>query len=93
VLVRAAFEGRDPIGRSITFPELARGRGPVADPTFEVVGVLRDVRNAGIRERATPEPIVPSTIWPATCARSSRGPRQIPALMLETVRRKGSHFA
>jgi predicted permease len=87
-LVRAAFPGRDPIGSAITFPELERGSNAVARPTFEIVGVLNDVRNSGIREAATPEAIVPSTLWPGTVrvivARTSLDP----PLMLETLRRE-----
>ena len=87
-LVRTAFKGRDPLGRTLTLSDLQRGANRVDDPTFEIVGVLRDARNGGVREAAMPEASVPSTMWPGQVrvivARTSTDP----ALMLETIRRE-----
>jgi putative ABC transport system permease protein len=82
------FSDRDPLGRFITLPALREVSDAVADPTFEVVGVVADVRNSGVREAAAPEVLVPST--------TRAGPRRVilartsgnPALALEAIRRE-----
>src|SRR5207247_7755139 len=63
------FSDRDPLGRFITLPALRQVSEPVADPTFEAVAVVADVRNSGVREAAAPEVLVPSTTW--------AGPRRV----------------
>jgi putative ABC transport system permease protein len=82
------FSDRDPLGRFITLPALREGSEPVADPTFEVVGVVADVRNSGVRDAAAPEVLVPSTTRAgprrAILARTSGNP----ALALEAIRRE-----
>jgi predicted permease len=87
-LARTAFKGRDPVGSSITLIDLGRGRYPVDDPTFEIVGVLRDVRNSGVREAALPEVIVPSTLGPNPVRLILARTSLAPSLMLETIRRE-----
>jgi predicted permease len=62
-LVTKYFPNEDPIGQSIklkmleTFPE-----SPVADPVFEIVGVVADAKNSGIRDPVRPELFIPYTI-------------------------------
>ncbi|HYM09041.1 MAG TPA: ABC transporter permease [Terriglobales bacterium] len=56
-LVRAFFGGRNPVGRW-----LAIKLDPLAGPPFEIVGVVSDVKNEGIRQPATPEAYIPYTI-------------------------------
>ena len=77
-----------PIGRYITLPGLREMPEPVPDPTFEVVGVVADVRNSGVRDAAAPEVLVPSTTragpWRVILARTSGNP----ALALEAIRRE-----
>jgi predicted permease len=87
-LVKGAFPGRNPIGNHVTLPALSGRRDAVKDPTFEIVGVVRDVRNFGIREEPSPEVLLPSTLSAGSggtiVARTSRDP----AGMLETIRRE-----
>jgi predicted permease len=53
----------DPIGRPITLSLLQRlPKGAVENATFEIVGVIADVKNRGIQEAPLPEVIVPYTI-------------------------------
>jgi putative ABC transport system permease protein len=53
----------NPIGRPITLSLLQRlPKGAVENPTFEVVGVIADVKNRGIQEAPLPEVLVPYTI-------------------------------
>jgi putative ABC transport system permease protein len=60
----------------------------VKEPVFEIVGVVSDVRNQGVRDPAMPEVFVPHGITAAfdrgVMVRTA-GP---PAAMIETVRRE-----
>ena len=62
-LVTKYFGGEDPIGRQISF-ELGSGRpdAPAPRAIFDIVGVIADARNDGIRDPARPEVLVPYTI-------------------------------
>jgi putative ABC transport system permease protein len=56
------FGTEDPIGRQIELKQLAIIReSPVANPVFEVVGVVADARNQGIRDPPRPEAFIPYT--------------------------------
>jgi putative ABC transport system permease protein len=62
-LVTKYFGGEDPIGRQVTIE--MRGRGPdapVEHPIFDIVGVIADAKNDGIRDPVRPELLVPYTI-------------------------------
>jgi len=62
-LVNKFFGHEDPIGRLVkinmleNFPD-----SPVKDPVFEIIGVISDVRNQGLRDPAMPEVLAPFTI-------------------------------
>ena len=58
-LVRKHFGSEEPIGRTIRLPRLATFAVPVPDPTFEIVGVVRDFANQGTRNAAGPLALVP----------------------------------
>ena len=58
-LARTLFGEGDPLGRAIRLPRLATLAVPVADPTFEVIGVVRDVPNQGPRELPAPQAYIP----------------------------------
>jgi putative ABC transport system permease protein len=58
-LARRYFASENPIGRTLGLPRLATLPVPVADPTFEIVGVVQDVPNMNIREPASPQAYVP----------------------------------
>jgi predicted permease len=55
--VRTFFGGTDPVGQRIAF-HFDRWRSPPADPTFEIVGVMSDAKNRGVREPVAPETLV-----------------------------------
>jgi putative ABC transport system permease protein len=61
---------------------------PVADPTFEIVGVLRDTRNASVRDAASPEVVVPSTTRQGQTRVIVARAAGDPALTLEAIRRE-----
>jgi hypothetical protein len=52
------------LGRSLRLARLASGSAPVADPTFEIVGVVRDVANSGVRDAPAAQAYVPYTLRP-----------------------------
>jgi putative ABC transport system permease protein len=61
-LAKTYFGSDEPLGRTIRLPRLATFAVPVADPTFEIIGVVRDFANQGPRERATPQALLPFTL-------------------------------
>jgi predicted permease len=60
------FAVNDALGRTIRLPRLAAIPAPIADPTFEIVGIVRDTANLGPRELPAPQVFVPFTLRPAT---------------------------
>jgi len=56
------FANEDPIGQRIHVKELEKFPDPVADAWFEVVGVVADVRNQGLRDKIEPEVWVPYNV-------------------------------
>ena len=61
-LARRYFGAEESLGRVIRLPRLATLPRPVVDPTFEVVGVMRDVVNQGPREQPAPDVLLPFTL-------------------------------
>jgi len=62
-LAKRYFEGAA-LGRSVRLTALAKGPVPVADPTFVVVGVVRDASNQGPRDLPMAQVFVPYTFRP-----------------------------
>jgi putative ABC transport system permease protein len=57
------YLGNDnPIGMRVRINGLEHFPDPVKDPTFEVIGVVADVKNHGLQEPITPEMWVPYTV-------------------------------
>jgi predicted permease len=62
-LVSRFFGNEDPIGRQIQLTRLGTDKSsPVKDPLFEIVGVVSDKKNQGIRDPTMPEVLVPYTV-------------------------------
>jgi predicted permease len=62
-LVNKFFGHEDPIGRLVKINMLENlPDSPVKDPVFEIIGVISDDRNQGLRDPAMPEVLVPFTI-------------------------------
>lgn len=53
------FRGEDPLGRRVKVLALERGPQPIADAWFEIVGVVADAKNSGVREAVVPGVYVP----------------------------------
>jgi predicted permease len=62
-LAKRYFEGAA-LGRTVRLSALSKQPVPVADPTFVVVGVVRDASNQGPRELPLPQVYVPYTFRP-----------------------------
>jgi putative ABC transport system permease protein len=61
-LAKKYFRSTEPLGAAIRLPNLAGGSAPVADPTFEIVGVLRDFANAGPTDPPAPQAWLPFSL-------------------------------
>jgi predicted permease len=65
-LAERYFGPEDPIGRRVELKGLATLReSPVEEPSFEIVGVVADAKNQGVREPAQPEALIPHTLTAA----------------------------
>ena len=58
-LARKHFGAEEPLGRTIVLSRLTSLPVPVADPTFEIVGIARDVANQGPRDLPSPQVFIP----------------------------------
>ena len=61
-LAKKYFGSGEPLGRTIRLPRLATLPVPVADPTFEIIGVIRDFANQGPREQPGGQVFLPFTL-------------------------------
>jgi predicted permease len=60
--VRKYFPGVDPVGQHVQLPDLQNYPDRVADPSFEIVGVVGDVLNQGMQQPVEPEVWIPATV-------------------------------
>jgi predicted permease len=56
------FSRRNPIGRQLELTALKTAAEPIADPRFEIVGVISDIKNEGTRKDVLPEAYMPYTV-------------------------------
>jgi predicted permease len=87
-LARTYFRNENPIGQTIKFDLLDRLPGTPHDAYFDIIGIVQDAKNQGLRNSAMPEAFIPISI-------SGAGSRGIlirtagdPLLMLPSVRRE-----
>jgi len=60
--VKKYMPGENPIGRQIRIAQLTEFEDKVADPTFEVIGLVGDAKNRGLQDPPEPEIWVPYTV-------------------------------
>jgi len=56
------FGRQDPLGRELDIEGLKDAPEPVVNPRFQIVGVVSDMKNDGVRRLAVPEAYVPYTL-------------------------------
>jgi predicted permease len=82
------LRGENPLGRSVRLAELATFPDRVEDPSFEIIGVVADLKNQGLQEPIQPEAWIPYTMTGA----GERGilvrTAQEPLALLDSVRRE-----
>jgi putative ABC transport system permease protein len=75
------------LGRTIRLPRFSTLPVPVVDPTFGIIGVLRDVANQGPRLPPEPQVFVPYTLRPGGLGFVVRTSAE-PMRLLDAVRRE-----
>jgi predicted permease len=79
------FGSEDPLGKQIRLERLAAGPGGTAAATFQIIGVVQDIRNRGPAEPIAPEVFIPYTRmlgFPRILIRTSMDPH----LVAKTIR-------
>jgi putative ABC transport system permease protein len=61
-MARKYFVRRDPLGQPLMISALKNAPEPIANPRFEVIGVVSDMKNQGIREAVAPEAFIPYSV-------------------------------
>jgi putative ABC transport system permease protein len=56
------FGAGDPLARTIRLPRLISLPRPITDPSFQIVGIMRDVSTVGPGEHPTPEVLLPLSL-------------------------------
>ena len=78
--------GENPMGRQVRISQLAEFEDKVPDPTFEIIGVVADVKNRGLQEPAGPEIWIPYTVTGSAFRGILVRTAQDPLTMLKAVR-------
>ena len=86
-LARRFFGNDDPIGQRIKFNVFDKLPDGAHDAYFEIVGVVADYRNAGIRNPPAPEALMPYTISPLLVPNIFARTTSNPSLLLKSVDR------
>jgi putative ABC transport system permease protein len=60
--VQKYLTAENPIGRQVRIASLAEFEDKVADPTFDIIGVVVDAKNRGLQDPAGPEIWIPYTV-------------------------------
>ena len=59
---RTRLDGREPLGRTVRIPRLKQAPFAIEDDSFQIVGVVKDTLNRGLRDQVMPEIYVPFTL-------------------------------
>ena len=85
---RNYFPNEDPIGKTVKFNLLDRQPDAPHDAYFEIVGIVRNIKNQGVKDSPLPEAFVPYTITGAFVRGILVRTTADPLVMLPTVRRE-----
>jgi putative ABC transport system permease protein len=87
-LAHSYFKDDDPIGKTIKFDVFDREAGTPHDAYFEIIGVIGDVRNQGLRDATVPEAYLPHTVVGVAGRAILVRTATDPTLMLATIRKE-----
>jgi len=86
-LVNRYFGNEDPLGRQIKF-KLLEIEEPIANPVFEIIGVVSDAKNQGIQDSPAPEAFIPYTVTGAFERTIMARTRGNPEALIDRVKRE-----
>jgi putative ABC transport system permease protein len=84
--VKKYLPGENPIGRQVRIAQLAEFEDKMADPTFEIIGVVADAKNRGLQDPPDAEMWVPYTVTGSAFRGVLVRTAQEPLTLLEAVR-------
>jgi putative ABC transport system permease protein len=84
--VKKYLPGENPIGRQVRIAQLAEFEDKMADPTFEIIGVVADAKNRGLQDPPEAEMWVPYTVTGSAFRGVLVRTAQEPLTLLEPVR-------
>jgi len=84
--VKKYFGGENPIGRQVRIARLTEFEDKVAEPNFEVIGVVADALNQGLQDPPRPEMWIPYTVTGSGLRGILVRTSQEPLSMLNAVR-------
>ena len=84
--VKKYLPGENPIGRQVRIAQLAEFEDKMADPTFEIIGVVADAKNRGLQDPPDAEMWVPYTVTGSAFRGVLVRTTQEPLTLLESVR-------
>jgi putative ABC transport system permease protein len=61
-MARKYFGRQDPVGQPLMISALKNAPDPMTNPRFEVIGVVSDMKNQGMRESVAPEAFIPYSV-------------------------------
>lgn len=86
--VKKYLPGENPIGRQVRIAQLAEFEDKMADPTFEIIGVVADAKNRGLQDPPDAEMWVPYTLTGSAFRGVLVRTTQEPLTLLQSVRRE-----
>jgi putative ABC transport system permease protein len=84
--VKKYLPGENPIGRQVRIAQLGEFEDKVADPTFEIIGMVADAKNRGLQDPPEPEIWVPYTVTGSAFRGVLVRTAQEPLSLLEALR-------
>lgn len=88
--VRKYFANEDPIGKRMRLDRLAVSPEAMPDSSFEITGVVADIKNQGVEEASLPEVFIPFTIgsagFPGLLVRTAIDPGTMSVVIRREIR-------
>jgi putative ABC transport system permease protein len=84
--VRKYLAGENPIGKQVRLAQLADFEDKVAEPTFEIIGLVADVKNRGLQDPVQPEIWIPYTVTGSAFRGVIVRTSQVPLTLLDALR-------